>query len=572
MYARSLFSLMVVVLSFLAPAVVSAAEPLPFTHKVEVYRDKDDPDTAVFSLRLEQPFLAEEFERSNYLRLAPLDRNSHLIYPKQTRFEQKHAEFYGRLRGEGKAKVRLTYEVVSENPDGSRRVDMRQGDLEIDIPAEPSGPVEVYRTWARQQNSYFHDLLEVYPHETFFQYALLQSQQRHGVAAPSLPQPAPARADVEVGLYGVFSGALAVQEALQTTTLRGGASVGDQNVHISQLATPRVRSLSYKELLEAKIKRDGKEPPVPAIATLVPEDRYFLHFNDFAAAGELLDLSSDWGANLLRLVDVQARDHRLQAKLEEQLIVERGPLTTLFAESALSEIAVVGSDPFLLEGSDMTLILKVAKREAVEQALALWLSKAEKANDELTIREFNYRGNKVAARYTLDRRISSFVSWQGDYAIVSNSHRAVRDVLDAAGGLAPRLGDAIDYRYVTLLLPPSDDKKSGYLYVSEACLRRLVSPAAKISEKRRLECFNNLVMLNNASLLHRLEKGDSPESLSDLTTERFADTSKIICPHGGGVCVGYGPRCLHVLVAQSPALSDAEFGAECAHRIRHGAA
>ena len=48
-----------------------------------------------------------------------------------------------------------------------------------------------------------------------------------------------------------------------------------------------------------------------------------------------------------------------------------------------------------------------------------------------------------------------------------------------------------------------------------------------------MECFNNLVMLNNASLFYRLEKGRSPESLTDLATGRFADTSKIVCPHGG---------------------------------------
>ena len=41
-------------------------------------------------------------------------------------------------------------------------------------------------------------------------------------------------------------------------------------------------------------------------------------------------------------------------------------------------------------------------------------------------------------------------------------------------------------------------------------IRRLVGPAAKISEKRRLQCYNNLVMLNNASLFYRMENGRSP--------------------------------------------------------------
>ncbi len=36
----------------------------PFRHKVELYRDKEG-DVMAFSLKLEQPFLAEEFEKSN---------------------------------------------------------------------------------------------------------------------------------------------------------------------------------------------------------------------------------------------------------------------------------------------------------------------------------------------------------------------------------------------------------------------------------------------------------------------------------------------------------------------------
>src|SRR4029077_11395653 len=92
---------MLAVLSLANPA---GADPLPFQSKVEVFREKDTK-VVVFALRLEQPFLAEELEKSNYLRLAPLDRNAYLIYPTQARFRQKHAEFYGRLRGQGKAKL-----------------------------------------------------------------------------------------------------------------------------------------------------------------------------------------------------------------------------------------------------------------------------------------------------------------------------------------------------------------------------------------------------------------------------------------------------------------------------------
>jgi len=170
-------------LAILACAAGARAETLPFKYKVEVYREKDTGASA-FALRLEQPFLAEEFEKSNYLRLEALDRNAYLIYPKETKFQQKHAEFYGRLRGKGRAKLRLSSEIVSETARGGRKVDVRHADVEVDVPAEPGGPRTIYQAWAAAQNAHFLRMLEYYPQESFFQYALLQSRGRYGVAAP----------------------------------------------------------------------------------------------------------------------------------------------------------------------------------------------------------------------------------------------------------------------------------------------------------------------------------------------------------------------------------------------------
>src|SRR5208283_1679914 len=120
-----------------------------------------------------------------------------------------------------------------------------------------------------------------------------------------------------------------------------------------------------------------------------------------------------------------------------------------------------------------------------------------------------------------------------DCVIFSNSHGAMRKIIDVAIGKAPRLHDALDYRYVTALLPPAAEPHSGYLFASEAFIKRMVGPEAKIAEKRRIQCFNNLVMLNNASLFYRLENGKSPASLSDLVQGRFVDLGKVVCPHGG---------------------------------------
>jgi hypothetical protein len=520
-----------VLMSALACTSGARAEPLPFKHKVEVFREKD-ADTVVFALRLEQPFLAEEFEKSNALRLEALDRNAYLIYPKETRFRQKHAEFYGRLRGQGKARLRLSYEIVSETARGVPRVDVRHAELEIDIPAEPGGLKALARAWAEHQNEHFLKLLNYYPEESFFQYALLQSRERYGVTPPRFDKPRPDRAEMESHLYDLLTGSLAVQEVLQQQALEGAWKQGDLDMHVSELFPPRLPSLDYKKLLEEKAAKKIHPRPHEA-ARLVPEDQYFLHFHSMKSAGELQDLATDWGSELFRLFTVRAQDNRLREKLEEQLCVRRDLLTQLFGDAVVAELVVTGGDPFVTEGTDVTLLFRLKRPEIFQKAAEGWLQEARKKHPDLTEREFNYRGYKVAARYTEDRLVSSFVVRHEDFAVYSNSHRAIRQVIDAAVGKAPRLYDALDYRYLTTLLPPSAETNTGYFFASEAFIRRLVGPAAKISEKRRLLCFNNLVMLNNASLFYRLEHGKSPDSLSALVEGRFVDPAKAVCPHGG---------------------------------------
>jgi hypothetical protein len=517
-----------------------AAEGIPFEHRIEVYRSGPD-ELAVFALRLEQPFLAEEFEKSNYLRLRPADDHAYLIYPTETKFQQKHAEFYGRLRGEGAAKLRLSYEIVSENVDGTRRVEVRTGDIEVAIPALPKdadelGSRRIFTDWAVQQNLYFADLLKHYPEETFYQYCLLQSQARYGVAPPPLPRSAPNETGLETDLYQVVTGSMAIQESLQHQRLSSSARSGDLNRHISTLSPPALQSLPYEELLKKKAEK-GIEPAVHEMSRLVPEDQYFAHFSSVQSLGELFDLNSQWGGNLLRLVSVRAQDQQVQEKLEEQLCVRRDRLAKLFGDGVLSEIGVTGADPFVYEGSDVTLIFRVKNAEAFDAAAKGWIDEARQRHPDMVDREFNYRAHQVAAYYTNDRTISAFIVRHDDWAVYSNSHRAIRRVIDTAAGLEPPLHDALDYRYVSTILPPKPADNTGYVFASEALIKHMVGPTAKISEKRRLECFNNLVMLNNASLFFRLEYGRSPESLSELIEKRFIDLKKVVCPHGGAYAI-----------------------------------
>ena len=535
---RSCFqnSLRLLVLSWICTGWASAnAAPLPFDHKVQTFRDSER-DITVFTLRLEQPFLAEEFEKSNYLRLKPLDDNAWLVYPRETRFEQKHAEFYGRLRrtkpGDKVAKLKLSYEIVSENLDGSRKVDVRETEIEIPIPTEDGGPKDLYQEWARQQNAHFAELLRYYPENSFLEYVLLQSKDRYGIEPPPLAGTTPTSDENDFSLYHIFSGGLAIQQSLQREVLSRGARVGDLNIHISELSPPSVRSLDYEERLKQR-QKEGHSPQPHPLARLIPADQYFLQFQSMKTADELMELSEEWGESVLRMFQVSARDHHLSQRYEQQLCIQRTVLSKLFADQVIEELTVTGSDFFIAEGTDLTLVFDLKRPDVFRAAAETWLADAKQKSPDLTVREFNYRGHQVMARYTSDRTVSSFVVYHEKYAIFSNSHRAIRRLIDTTLGRMPSLYEQLDYQYITTLLPPQKEENTAYLYCSEAFLKRLISPEFKIAEKRRRQAFTNLVMLNNASLFYRLEKGKSPDTLSDLAEGNFVDLSHIVDPSGG---------------------------------------
>ncbi len=189
-----------------------------------------------------------------------------------------------------------------------------------------------------QQNEYFAELLKYYPDESFYQYCLLQSASRYGIERPKLPAAGNRAGRLEVDLYRTFSGSHAIQTPLQSSTLLTGSTVGDLNQHISSISPPRLRSHDYEELLEQSAAK-GRQPQLHEVAKLIPHDQYMLVFNSFAALGDTMDLSTLWGEGVFRLFSQRAQDHRLQEKLEEQLMLHRDAMQELAGAGAVGEIA-----------------------------------------------------------------------------------------------------------------------------------------------------------------------------------------------------------------------------------------
>ncbi|HEX4610982.1 MAG TPA: DUF1559 domain-containing protein, partial [Urbifossiella sp.] len=419
--------------------------------------------------------------------------------------------------------------------------------------------------------------LRLSPRDPYLQYVVLQLGRRDGrekEAAEVVDRPTLlSRFEVFGGdrgrrsradLFATFTGALAIQESLQLDTMRGGAAGNPQArpggpgqpaprpdpgppeaVAVATLAGPTVPSHPWEKMLGAK------KPDVGPLAGLVPEEYYFAEFRSVGKLHEVLAAGGLWGGHVFTQFLGDARSQQTADRLKTQLGLTGLP-PEAFDRLGVDAVAVVGSDPFVAEGSDVTLLVRGRDIAALAKLAEAGAGRSEP-------------GEHVGIRYTHrtapDGGVDVYTaSPRPDLHVRGNSLPAFRRVLEtvagktADGGPVRRLGESAEFRYVRSLMPTGAAEEDGFAYLSDAFIRRLVAPQLKITERRRMIAYNHLRMIGHAALLFRTERGRAPTSLRELADAKCAPgvfgQGALAHPDGGtyalspdgmsGVCSKFG--------------------------------
>src|SRR5262249_37378158 len=145
---------------------------------------------------------------------------------------------------------------------------------------------------------------------------------------------------------------------------------------------------------------------------------------------------------------------------------------------------------------------------------------------------------------TPDRALCVYSAYPApDLHVRSNSQVALERVLaavagkDADGKAVRRLGDTPGVQYIRTLMPRGAKEEGGVGYLSDPFIRRLMGPAVKLTERRRVLCYDHLRMISHAALLYRTENGRAPASLEDLVKAECLpakfNEGDFTCPDGG---------------------------------------
>ncbi|MGH9551854.1 MAG: hypothetical protein ACRD3W_20885, partial [Terriglobales bacterium] len=235
------------------------------------------------------------------------------------------------------------------------------------------------------------------------------------------------------------------------------------------------------------------------MAKLVPADFYLIESRSPGKLLEALSVASTWQDYFVQQIQRQSIDMRKAERIKDQLSLE-GTHYDLLDKSEVDEIAFCGSDLYVSEGSDLTMLL-YANNDSVRQ-LFDELSNCQK--NDVQIRKFQYSGLECIEVSSFDRKISTFAANPlSNLHIRSNSRRALEAVLAVISSKASgSLGDTEEFQYVRTIMPWNRDQEDVFVYLSDAFIRNLIGPKIRIAEHRRRECGANLKMIEAAVLLY----------------------------------------------------------------------
>jgi len=372
--------------------------------------------------------------------------------------------------------------------------------------------------------------LKMYPKDVFLQYVALKLAQRDGFDAtellglnePTRRQVAAERRE-NVDLFNLFSGSLAVQESLQLDAMRPGSNVNRESggpnagpaIQIQTLTGPTVASHPWHEMLK------GQKPKFSVLANYVPADNYYIRFRSVSRMLDIIDGGNLFAKHLYTQTGESAFERDTEQKLRQQLAVETNPLARPFYDLVVKEIAISGSDPFINEGSDVTLLFRYDQDLVFRTQMDAYLAAAEESIPNVTRKEETWESTKFVHVSSPDREVHVFSAYpEKGLHVRSNSRTAFLRVLKLIKGQSDKsltsLGQSEEFAYVRTLMPADAPDEDGLIYLSDPFIRRLVGPEVKLTEMRRLKCFNNLRMTGHAAAMYETEKGHVPTSMKDL--------------------------------------------------------
>jgi hypothetical protein len=336
-------------------------------------------------------------------------------------------------------------------------------------------------------------------------------------------------------LMETTTGVTSIQEALQTDRRLLVAENEQATVDVSTLAGPPLAQHPWDKML-AELHADVPDEPLARVA---PADFYFVRFRSFDHLMRMLDKLDAWITPAANLLSEAAEDRALAARYEAELGLGRSGLARVLGPSVIDQVAVVGSDPYLREGSDLTFIFRVKSKPAFDLAISSALASHGARHGGLQTRRMDFEGIGIEEALSPDGAIRQHRASVKDLEIVSNSPRAIRRVLANLSGRthASALADQPDFRY--MMARDRAVRADVLAFMGDAFIANVAGSRQKILEARRQLALARLSTPGYAALLYGWMFGRQPSSVAELLASRLLRPEDL--RHADGEAIQWSP-------------------------------
>lgn len=309
-------------------------------------------------------------------------------------------------------------------------------------------------------------------------------------------------------------------------------------VRLESIAGVSMPKRDYEALMASD---DTLSPYQPApLAAGLPTDAVI---GEFATIGDLLTLPKMLDARfepIGRALEQEPGAYRLMERYREQLIVEPSRLGEELGQVAVGAAAVVIGDPYLREGTDVSLVLDVKNAALVQTVLRRYLQNARLVAPALETKTLKIEGSEVTYNGTPDGRFRQYAAYLPQRLILSNSPKRLEQLLRIALGRAPSLSTTPDYRWARRIAPYDPKQERAHLFFGDSFVAKVTGPVSKILEARRTKAQLELRTVDYAALLHGIEEGRLPANQGELLASGWLKPADL--KHFDGATIAWSPE------------------------------
>jgi hypothetical protein len=260
---------------------------------------------------------------------------------------------------------------------------------------------------------------------------------------------------------------------------------------------------------------------IEPMARHVPHECFYVRFGSFENFQWFRSKVDNWGGDLRNLTAIRGIDYQTSARLERQLLLKETALSQIFGPQVIADVAIVGHDTFVREGSSLGFIFQAKNNMLLSTSLGQQRSDALKRSG-VTETRVRIADHDVSLISSPDNRTRSFYAVDGDFHLITNSRTLVRRFFEAGCG-ADALADSHEFRYARTLMPLSRND-AAFAYLSDEFFRSLVGPKYRMEMTRRMQAQTDLELIQLARLAAKAEK-EPGESIEELVAAKLLPTN-----------------------------------------------